>query len=91
MCIHTTSVLPHRCLFPCNKRWPIKSYTCHQTNKSINSDKAVHFSLPSETAAVFFNRELVPIFEVLAELPDGTGLLGALRVRLLWCMCKRGV
>lgn len=40
------------------------------------SDKAVLFSLPTETAAVFFNRELVPIFEVLAELPDGTGLLG---------------
>jgi hypothetical protein len=42
------------------------------------SDKAVHFALPNEEAAVFFNRELVPIFEVLAELPDGTGLLGEL-------------
>lgn len=41
------------------------------------SDKAVLFSLPHEDSAVFFNRELVPIFEVLAELPDGTGLLGA--------------
>lgn len=41
------------------------------------SDKAVLFSLPTEEAAVFFNRELVPIFEVLAEMPDGTGLLGA--------------
>lgn len=47
------------------------------------SDKAVLFSLPTAEAAVFFNRELVPLFEVLAEMPDGTGLLGA-------CVCRGG-
>ena len=40
------------------------------------SDKAVLFSLPSSDSAVFFNKELLPLWEVLAELPDGTGLLG---------------
>ncbi|EKU22335.1 hypothetical protein NGA_0442400 [Nannochloropsis gaditana CCMP526] len=39
-------------------------------------DKSVLFSLPSAEAAVFYNKELVPIFEVLADLPDGTGLQG---------------
>jgi hypothetical protein len=39
-------------------------------------DKSVLFSLPSTEAAVFFNRELLPLFEVLAELPDGAGLQG---------------
>lgn len=42
-----------------------------------DGDKSVLFRMPSADMAVFFNRELVPLWEVLAEgCPEGTGLLG---------------
>lgn len=42
-----------------------------------SGDKSVLFAMPNAEMAVFFNRELLPLYEVLAEAcPEGTGLLG---------------